>query len=66
MICFEVLDELVEILFEVDEEVLDFEVLKICFLECDEEDNNLKVLIWKICFEINNKQEKNQKKSQLV
>jgi hypothetical protein len=67
MICFEVLDELDEILFE-DEVHLDFEDLKIFLVECEVEDNNLKVLIWRIYFEIceDNNKDKSQKKNQLV
>jgi hypothetical protein len=44
MICFEVLDEL-------DDELVDLEVLKICF-EVEDDEVRVLHLIWKIYFEI--------------
>jgi len=53
MICFDQLDEQLEILSEeLDEEHLDLEVLKIFFEECEEQDSKVKVSIWRIYFEI--------------
>jgi hypothetical protein len=56
MICFEKHDEHDEIHFEVDDEVhiliLDLEVLKICLVECEVNQVEVNLLIWRIYFEV--------------